>query len=337
MTHPVINKPAYKVSGRKPFLAWTVAATLCTCSAHALSQSTSWPQRPVRFILGFPAGGASDIVARAVAKNLTEVWGQQTVIDNRPGATGLIATELAAQSNADGYSVLLISSSYANNVILKPKTTFDPVKDLTPVTKVAVVPNVAVVPPSLPVKNIAELIKFAKDKPGTISYASGGAGTGTHLATELLSMMANINIVHVPYKGTPPALLDLMAGRIQLMLAGAPPTLPHIRTGKLRAIGVTTLKRTPALPDVPAISETIPGYEATTWYGYMVPAATPQAIVAKLNRDIGKSLEVPAVVKVLADAGFDPDASTPEQFGTYIRSEIDKWRKVIKAAGVQDN
>lgn len=310
-----------------------IGATLLAGQASA--QGQAWPQRPVRFILGFPAGGASDIVARAVAQHLTEQWSQQAVIDNRPGATGLIASELAAQASPDGYNVLLISSSYANNVILKPRTSFDPLKDLVPVTKVAMVPNVAVVPPSLPVKNVAELVKLAKDKPGSLSYASGGAGTGTHLATELLGMMTGISMVHVPYKGTPPALVDLMASRVQLMLAGAPPTLPHIRSGKLRAIGVTTLKRNGALPDVPAFSESVPGYEATTWYGYMVPAATPKAVIARLNRDIGAALQAPAVKKVLSDAGFEPDPSTPDEFGKYLRSEIGKWGKVIKAAGVQ--
>jgi tripartite-type tricarboxylate transporter receptor subunit TctC len=317
--------------------ALAAAIGLSIVAGHSLAQGNDWPQRPVRFILGFPAGGASDIVARAVAQRLTEVWGQQAVIDNRPGATGLIASELAAQSSADGYNVLLISSSYANNIILKPKTSFDPMKDLVPVTKVAVVPNIAVVPPSLPVKSVGDLIKLAKDKPGTLSYASGGAGTGTHLATELLKAMTGIDIVHVPYKGTPPALLDVMANRVQLMLAGAPPALPHIRSGKLRAIGVTTPKRNAALPDVPAIAETVPGYEATTWYGYMVPAATPKAIIARLNRDIAKALEAPAVTKVLADAGFDPEPSTPEEFGRYIRAEVDKWRKVIETAGIKGN
>lgn len=322
-----------RITLRRTALTATIGLTLV--AGYASAQGNGWPQRPVRFILGFPAGGASDIVARAVAQNLTEQWGQQAVIDNRPGATGLIASELAAQASADGYNVLLISSSYANNVILKPKTSFDPMKDLVPVTKVAIVPNIAVVPPSLPVKNVGDLIKLAKDKPGSLSYASGGAGTGTHLATELLEMMANIDMVHVPYKGTPPALIDLMANRVQLMLAGAPPTLPHIRNGKLRAIGVTTAKRNAALPDVPAFAETIPGYEATTWYGYMVPAATPKPIIARLNKDIAKALQAPAVIKVLADAGFEPDTSTPEEFSQYMRAEIEKWRKVIKAAGVQ--
>jgi tripartite-type tricarboxylate transporter receptor subunit TctC len=317
--------------------ALAAAIGLSIVAGHSLAQGNDWPQRPVRFILGFPAGGASDIVARAVAQHLTEAWGQQAVIDNRPGATGLIASELAAQSSADGYNVLLISSSYANNIILKPKTSFDPMKDLVPVTKVAVVPNIAVVPPSLPVKSVGDLIKLAKEKPGSLSYASGGAGTGTHLATELLKLMTGIDIVHVPYKGTPPALLDVMANRVQLMLAGAPPTLPHIRSGKLRAIGVTTLKRNAALPDVPAIAETVPGYEATTWYGYMVPAATPKSIIARLNKDIATALEAPAVKKVLADSAFEPETSTPQEFGRYIRAEVEKWRKVIKAAHIQGN
>jgi tripartite-type tricarboxylate transporter receptor subunit TctC len=179
------------------------------------------------------------------------------------------------------------------------------------------------------------MVRVAREKPGSISYASGGAGTGTHLATELLGMMAGIDMLHIPYKGTPPALVDLMGSRIQLMLAGAPPTLPLIRSGKLRAIGVTSSKRVAALPDVPAIAETVAGFEATTWYGYMTPAGTPQSVISRVNRDIAASLEIPAVRKALAEAGFDPEASSPQAFGEYIRSEIEKWRKVIKAAGIQ--
>jgi tripartite-type tricarboxylate transporter receptor subunit TctC len=314
-----------------------LALCLCVSCAPGLAQKNNWPQRPVRFILGFPAGGASDIVGRALAQHLTEAWGQQVVVDNRPGATGLIASELAAQASPDGYTVLLISSSYANNVILKPKMSFDPLKDVVPVGKVAAVPNIAVVPPSLPVTNLAELIKLAKEKPGSLSYASGGAGTGTHLATELLKLMAHLDMVHVPYKGTPPALIDLLAGRVQLMLAGAPPTLPFIRSGRLRAIGVTSEKRAPSLPNVPAFSETLPGYEATTWYGFMVRGGTPQAIITRLNSDINKALAAPEVKKALEDASFDPEPSTPDQFGVYVRSEIDKWRKVVLAAHVQPN
>jgi tripartite-type tricarboxylate transporter receptor subunit TctC len=317
------------------FASFLVAAMGVSSPALSQEAQSAWPQRPVRFILGFPAGGASDVLARAVANRLTEVWAQPTIIDNRPGATGLIASEIAAKASPDGYTLLLISSSYANNAILKPKASFDPLKDLVPVTKVAVVPNIAVVPAASPIRTIGDMVRVAREKPGSISYASGGAGTGTHLATELLGMMAGIDMLHIPYKGTPPALVDLMGSRIQLMLAGAPPTLPLIRSGKLRAIGVTSSKRVAALPDVPAIAETVAGFEATTWYGYMTPAGTPQSVISRVNRDIAASLEIPAVRKALAEAGFDPEASSPQAFGEYIRSEIEKWRKVIKAAGIQ--
>jgi len=323
-------KPEF-VAGR---LLAAVLALVVPASA-ALAQRADYPQRPIRFILGFPAGGASDIVARAIGQKFTEDWGQQVVVDNRPGATGLIASEIAVNAPPDGYTVLLVSSSYANNVILMPKLPFDALKDLVPVTKVAIVSNVAVVPPSLPAKNLPDLIKLAQSKPGAYSYASGGVGTGTHLATELFKMMAHVDIVHVPYKGTPPALLDLAAGRIQLMLAGTPPTLPQIRTGKLRAIAVTGAKRSPLLPDVPTFAETLPGYEATTWYGFMVPAGTPKRIIGALNAEIRKALEAPAATKVLADAGFEPEPSTPGQLDALLRSEIDKWSKVVKAVGIR--
>jgi tripartite-type tricarboxylate transporter receptor subunit TctC len=306
-------------------------------AGSASAQRGDYPQRPIRFVLGFPAGGASDILARAIGQKLTERWGQQIVVDNRPGATGLIASEIAANAPADGYTVLLVSSSYANNVILKPKLPFDALKDLVSVTKVAIVPNIAVVPPGLPVKNLPDLIKLARSKPGALSYASGGAGTGTHLATELLKMMAHIDMVHVPYKGTPPALLDLAAGRIQLMLAGAPPTLPLVKAGKLRVIAVTGPKRSPTLPDVPTFAETLPGYEATTWYGFMVPARTPKKIIDALNAEIRRALEDAAVKKVLADAGFEPESSTPAQLDAFLRAEIEKWSKVVKAADIKVN
>ncbi|HET7633170.1 MAG TPA: tripartite tricarboxylate transporter substrate binding protein [Burkholderiales bacterium] len=303
-------------------------------TSAAWAQNEKWPQRPVEFVLGFPAGGASDIVARALATQLKEVWGQSVVVDNRPGATGIIASQLAARAKPDGYTVLLVSSSYVNNIILRPHMSFDPLKDLVPVGRVAIVPNVAVVPTSLPVKNIADLIKLAKEKPGSLAYASGGTGTGTHLATELLKHMTHIDMLHVPYKGTPPALLDLMTSRVQFMLSGLPPALPYIHDGKLRAIGVTSPKRSSALPDVPAIAETVPGYDATTWYGFMVPAGTPQPIITKLNHDIVQALDAPNVKKALSFAGFEPDPSTPEEFGKYMREELVKWGKVIKDANI---
>jgi tripartite-type tricarboxylate transporter receptor subunit TctC len=321
---------------RADILKNVFAAVLAACLPlnSAFAQNKSYPERPVRFILGFPAGGASDILGRALAQNFTERWGQQFVVDNRPGATGVIASTLAAQASPDGYTVLLISSSYTNSAILKKKLPFEPFKDLVPVSKAAIVPNIAVVYPSFPVKSIQDLIAYAKSNPGKVNYASGGAGTGTHLATELLKMMTGINLVHIPYKGTPPALTDIMAGRVQLMLAGAPPALPHIQAGKLRAIAVTSAKRSPSLPDVPAIAETVPGYEATTWYGVMVPAKTPKKIIAALNSQIAQALQSPDVLKILSRAGFEAESSSPENFHAFMKAEYEKWSKVIKAAHI---
>lgn len=318
------------------YLKYVLATVLAVCLPlnTAFAQNKNYPERPVRFILGFPAGGASDILGRALAQNISERWGQQFVVDNRPGATGIIASTLAAQATPDGYTVLLISSSYTNSAILKKTLPFDPFKDLAPVSKAAIVPNIAVVYPSLPVKSIQDLIAYAKSHPSKVNYASGGAGTGTHLATELLKMMTGIDLVHIPYKGTPPALTDIMAGRIQLMLAGAPPALAHIRSGKLRAIAVTSAKRSPALPDIPAIAETVPGYEATTWYGVLVPAGMPKKIISTLNSQIARALQSPDVLKILSRAGFEAESSSPEEFSTYMKEEFKKWSKVIATAHI---
>jgi len=323
---------------RVPAALLALLAPLALHSAPTgAAQPVSYPERPVRFVLGFPAGGASDILGRAVAQHMTAHLGQQFVVDNRPGATGIIASDMAARSTPDGYTMLLVSSSYTNNAILRRKLPFDAAKDLVPVAKVAMVPNIAVVPPSFPAKTVRELLDQARARPGQINYASGGPGTGTHLGTELLKLMAGVDFVHIPYKGTPPALVDLMAGRIQLMLAGAPPTLPHVRTGKLRAIAVTSARRSPSLPDVPAVAETVPGYEATTWYGVLVPAGTPQQRIERLNAALGTALKAPEVVAVLEKAGFETDHSTPAGLSDYMREETAKWSKVVKAANITPN
>ncbi len=312
---------------------------LCTAVVGLLATAAvaeSYPEKPIRWVLGFPAGGASDVLARVIAQELEKVVGQQVVIENKPGASGIIAAGAVSQAAADGYTILLVSSSYINNIALGKKFTFEPIDDFEMVTRVAIVPNVVVVPPSLPVKSIADLVKLARSKPGQLNFASGGVGTGTHIATELFKSMTGVEMTHVPYKGTPPALLDLMAGRVQVMFAGMPPTLPHIKEGKLRAIAVTSGNRSEQLPDVPTVAETVPDYEAVTWYGVFAPRRTPKPVIEKLNAAFRTALRSREVKARLADQGFEPSPSSPEELRAYIDRAIARTSKVVKEAGITE-
>jgi tripartite-type tricarboxylate transporter receptor subunit TctC len=303
--------------------------------AGASANAAEYPDRPIRWILGFPGGGTSDILARAIAEKLTEAWGQQIVIDNRPGASGVIANELAARASPDGYTMLMMSSTYANLVAMGKKLPYDPEKDLVPVSQLASVPNILVVHPSVPVKSVRELIDFAKAKQGQVNYGTGGTGTGPHLATELFKIMTGVDIMHIPYKGTPPAVNDLLGGRVQVMFALSPVSMPHVKAGKLRPLAVSGKKRLSELPAVPTVAETVPGYEATTWYGLMVPAGTPVSVVNKLNKEIGRVLANSVIKERLATVGFETEPGTPQEFTKYMRSEIAKWGKVIRQAKIE--
>ncbi len=314
---------------------WALSVLLAASAGGAFAQA--YPNHAIRLVVPFPAGGTTDILARDVGKRLTETLGQSVVIDNRPGAGGNIGSDIVAKSAPDGYTLLMGTvGTHAINPSLYAKMPYDHVKDFAPVVLVAGVPNVLVVHPALPVKSVAELIKLAKDKPGTINFASSGAGTSIHLSGELFKTMTGVDIVHVPYKGSAPALTDLMGGQVQIMFDNLPSSLPQIKGGKLRAIAVTSLKRAPALPDLPTLAESgLPGFEASSWFGILAPAGTPAPVIAKINAEVDKWLQSPEGKEQLMTQGAEVAGGTPEQFAAHIRAETEKWAKVVKASGAK--
>jgi tripartite-type tricarboxylate transporter receptor subunit TctC len=298
--------------------------------------AVTYPTKPVRLVVGFPPAGAVDIVARVIGKRLSEDLNTPIVVDNRPGAGSAIAAEITAKAPPDGYTLFLTAGSIAITAGLQKHPAYDPVKDFAAVSLVASTPNVLVVQPSLPVKTVADLIKLARAKPGQLNYGSGGSGTMTHLSGELLKVMTGIQIAHVAYKGAPLAVVDVMAGQIQMAIGALPGVLPQIRAGQVRAIAVTTTKRSPSAPDIPTVAESgVPGYEASNWYGMLAPAATPTSIITRLNSEIGRALQDAEIVESLRRQGLEPLPSTPDEFARYLKSEIGKWSKVILAAGLQ--
>lgn len=320
----------------------SIVATLLLAPALAAAQGAAYPaqdfpKKPIRFIVGFTPGGPSDILARALGQKLGELWNQQVVIDNRPGAGGNLAAEALARSAPDGYTWLLGNNSVlATNQSLYRRLGYDPVKDFAPVTLVAIQPNILVVNPQVPASSVMELISFAKKNPGKLNYASSGAGAAAHLAGELFKTMAGVDLVHVPYKGAQPALTDVIAGQVQIMFATSASAIPFIKAGKLRPLAVTTAQRSASMPELPTVSEAgVPGFEAITWHGVVVPAGTAAALVERLNRDIVGVLRMPELRERLAALGADVIAGTPREFADYIASEIPKWAKVVQDSGAQ--
>jgi tripartite-type tricarboxylate transporter receptor subunit TctC len=305
--------------------------------AIASASAGAFPDKPVRFVIGFTPGGPSDILARAVGQKLAERWGQQVVIENRPGAGGNLAAETVAKSAPDGHTWLLGNNSIlATNHALYKKLPYDPVKDFAPVALVAVQPNILVVHPDVPAKSVSELIEILKKNPGKLNYASSGAGAAAHLAGELFKTMAGVDVVHVPYKGAQPALTDLIAGQVQLMFATSASVIPYMKAGRLRALAVTTAQRSPSVPELPTISEAgLPGFEATTWHGVVVPAATPVPLVQKLNQDINAVLKEKDLSERLSGLGAEILTGTPKDFADYIAREIPKWTKVVRDSGAK--
>ncbi|MGE5523453.1 MAG: tripartite tricarboxylate transporter substrate binding protein [Rhodospirillaceae bacterium] len=300
--------------------------------AHASAQH--YPSKPIRFIVPYPAGGGVDMLARVVAPRLSERLGQQVVIDNRGGAGGNIGTELAARAVPDGYTLMMGAAALAINVTLYPKLPFDPVRDFAPVSLLASTPNLVAVHPSVPARSITELIHMARSASPRINFASAGNGTTSHLAGVLLASMAKLKLVHVPYKGTTPAVVALLSGEVPLMLAPALTILPHVHTGKLRALAITSAARSQALPDLPTVAESgVAGYEASQWYGVLVPTGTADGIVSRLNREIVAIMRLPDVSERLTREGSLPVGDTPQHFAQYLNSEITKWSAVIKASG----
>jgi len=317
------------------FLRFAFGALLALVATAASAQT--YPTKPIRLVVPFPPGGATDILARDVAQKLTEAWGQQVIVDNRPGAGGNIGSELVAKSAPDGYTLEMGTvGTHAINASLYAKMPYDHVKDFVPVILVAGVPNVLVVNPAVPANSVAELIAYAKANPGKLNFASSGNGTSIHLSGELFKFMAGVQMTHVPYKGSAPALQDLIGGQVQLMFDNLPPSLPQIKAGKLRALAVTSLARAPALPDVPTMAEAgLPGYEASSWFGVLAPAGTPPAIVTKLNAEIARWLATPEAKEKLSKQGANAAGGTPEDFAKHIAAETAKWAKVVKDSGAK--
>ena len=313
-------------------------AALLAAAAIATSSSAAenFPTKPLRFVIGLAPGGATDIMARALAQKLTASLGQSIIVDNRSGAAGSIAAALVAKSPADGYTLLFVSSSYAINPGLYSDLPFDPVRDLAPISLIAAAPFLLVVNPALTAGTVKELIALAKARPGALNYSSGGNGSSGHLAGELFKSLAGVTLTHVPYKGAGPATVDVIAGQIQMTFASVVSALPHVKAGRLRALGVTSEKRSSALPQLPTLSEAgVKGYHVETWYGALAPAGIPAAIVGKLNTEINRTVKRADVQERMASEGAEPIASTPAQFAAFLDSEIRKWGRIIRESGIR--
>jgi len=318
-------------------LKHAAAATLAAITLNApLAAAQDYPTRPVRMIVPFAAGGPTDVIARVVAQKLTEGLGQQVVVDNRAGAGGLLGTEIAAKAPADGYTLIFANiSTHGVNPALYRRLPYDAIRDFAPIAMATTTPNVLVVNASLPAKNTAELIALIRNRPGQLNVATPGSGSSQHLAVELFMTMAGgIKSQHVPYKGSGPAMTALIAGEASWMIPTLTLSLPHIRSGKIRALGVSSTTPHEDLPQVPTLAEALPGYEVLSWYGFAAPARTPQALIERLNKHIATVLSMPETRKGLAGAGMGVQHSTPAQFGEFIRSEIEKWTRVAKNAGI---
>jgi tripartite-type tricarboxylate transporter receptor subunit TctC len=312
-------------------------ASLLLCAAVGSVVAQNYPTRAVRLVVPFPAGaGVNDILARLVAQKLTDSLGQQIVVDNRPGASGIIGTDIVAKAQPDGYTMLIMSVSFASNPSLYKKLPYDTEKDLAPVTLISSGPLVLVVHPSVPAKSVKELIAYAKTNPGKLNFGSGGPGSTPHFAGELLKLMAGIDMVHVPYKGGAPALADLVGGQIQLILESVPGTLPLIRAEKLRGLAVTSKIRSALAPDLPTLDEAgVQGYEIAGWNGIFVPAKTPAPIIQKLYSEIAMALAQPEVKERLATMGVQAVGNTPAEFAVFIKAETAKWAKLVKVANIR--
>ena len=315
---------------RHVFLLLALAAALP--AAHA--QTGEWPGKPVRIVVSFPPGGFTDVIARILAVRLSEGFGQQFIVDNRPGAGGTIGNEFVANSKPDGYTAVVMPSSFAATPAIY-KLTYDPIKGIAPIAMIAAGPLVLVVHPAVKATNLKELIELARAKPGALNFGSAGVGTDLHLALELFRQLTKTHMVHVPYKGIAPAFNDLLGGAIQLMLSTPLSVSVHIKSGKLRAIAVTTEQRSPAMPDLPAISELVPGYSARVWFGLGAPAGTPSEIVSRLNQSVAHFLNQPEVQKRLRVGGVEPAHSTPEEFSRVIARDFAMWSKVIKTGNIK--
>jgi tripartite-type tricarboxylate transporter receptor subunit TctC len=311
-------------------------AFLVAFLAAAAAQAQTWPSKPIRYIVPFPPAGATDITARIMADKISGPLGQSVVVENRPGAAGNVGTEFVARSAPDGYTILQLTVAQSISATLYTKINYDVERDLAPAAMVALVPNVMIVHPSVPAKSVAEFIALAKAKPGKINFASSGSGTSIHMSAEMFKMLTGVNIVHIPYKGSGPALADMLGGQVDVMFDNLTSSIGHIRSGKLRALAVTTVTRYPELPELPTMQEAgVPGYEATAWFGIVVPRGTPRDAIARINGEVNKALAQADVKEKLAQQGALARSWTPEEFGSFIHNEVVKWAKVVKASGAK--
>ena len=302
------------------------------------AQAQDFPNRPMRLVVPFSPGGSSDGISRLLAQKISVSLGQPMVVENKPGAGGNIGTDLVAKSKPDGYTALLVATSTAINQTLFPNLPYDAMRDLESVVHLVNLSGILVVHPDVPVKTVQELIELSKAKPGALNYASAGNGTTLHLAGEMFKSLAKVDITHVPYKGSGPALTDLIGGRVQMMFANMPGTIQHVRAGRIKVIAVTDESRSSVLPDTPTIAESgVPGYRATGWFGIMAPAGTPRDVVEKLNAEFNKALRTPELVEFMKNEGAELAGGTPQDFRAHLRSEVDRWAAVIKGAGIKAN
>jgi tripartite-type tricarboxylate transporter receptor subunit TctC len=319
-------------------LSMTCAALILAAytTAAFAQQSAAYPSRAIRMVVPFPPGGGTDIVARSVGQKLGEALGEPVVMDHRGGAGGNIGVEIAAKAAPDGHTLVIVAATHAINVTLYRKLGYDLVKDFAPISPVASMPYTLVANTTVPIRSAGDLVKLARDKPGQLNYSSAGSGTGTHLAMEIFKSAANLDIVHIPYKGSAPATTELLAGQVQVMFGNTASVLPQIKAGKLRALAVTSAKRQPLLPDVPSIAESaVPQFEVIQWYGVLAPAGTPKAIVQKLNAALAKIAQMPDFKERLYTQGAEPMHETPEQFAAFIRAEIAKWAVAVRSSGAR--
>jgi tripartite-type tricarboxylate transporter receptor subunit TctC len=313
------------------------AACLALMLVSAEAGAQSYPVKPVRLLVGFSAGGGADVVARGLSPRLTETLGQQVIVDNRPGANGLIAAELVAKATPDGHTLLITPGNYAFGPAMDSKFSLDMASAFAPVSLLAETPLLVVVHPSLPVKSIAQLVALARSQPGKLSYASGGIGGSGHLAVELFRSLTRVDMVHVPYKGTGAAIADLVGGHVPLCFCTLPSVFAQAKQGRLRALAVTTARRTSAAPDIPTVAEAgVPGFEMSQWYGLLAPAATPGAVIERLNAEIAKALKHPELRTRLQAEGAEPSGSSPQEFGAFFKAEIAKWTRVVQKAGIRN-
>lgn len=321
---------------RRIAAAWVTIAALTPCAVTAQGQAEAYPARPVRVVVGLAPGGGTDIQTRLFAQKLSESFGRQFVVENRTGAGGTLAYAQVAKAPPDGYTLLGVAGGYTITPAVYTKLPYDPVKDFAPISLVAQAPFLLLTHPSLPARSVKDLLALARAKPGMLDCASAGHGTSTHMAFELFKTMAGVNITHIPYKGTGQSLVDTMAGQVHMLFGNVLSSLTHVRAGRLRALAVTTAKRSTVLPDLPTIAESgVPGYENSTWHGWLAPAGTPPAILTRLNAELVKSAKAPDVVERLAPDGGEAVGSTPEQFARYIASDMARWSKLVKEIGIR--